>query len=163
MFANASRLTANDWRAQDPSDGPDEMPVRLPAEEPEATRQASELNAAGPTRLPSRSPLPPSDLTRPTQRLYSLDEKRRILRQADACKKPGEIAALLRRKGIYHSIVKDFRKQLQAGMLEPGYVAAKKQAEAQASAANQRIAQLERENRRLTRKLEQANVIIDVQ
>ena len=33
----------------------------------------------------------------------------RILRQADACKKPGEVGALLRREGLYSSLLTNWR------------------------------------------------------
>jgi len=37
--------------------------------------------------------------------------KRRILTEANACTKPGELGALLRREGIYSSILATWRKQ----------------------------------------------------
>lgn len=44
---------------------------------------------------------------------------------------------MLRREGIYHSAIKDFRKQLEAGLLDPGRIAAQRQAAASQAAANQ--------------------------
>lgn len=43
------------------------------------------------------------------QRSFSAQERERILREADACTKRGEIGALLRREGIYSSYLSDWR------------------------------------------------------
>ena len=41
----------------------------------------------------------------------------RILKQADACTKPGEVGALLRREGLYSSLLANWRRQREAGAL----------------------------------------------
>ena len=38
-------------------------------------------------------------------------EKRRILGEADLCAKPGQLGALLRREGVYSSMLTNWRKQ----------------------------------------------------
>ena len=45
------------------------------------------------------------------RRQFSAAEKRRILGAADRCTKPGELGALLRREGIYSSMLATWRKQ----------------------------------------------------
>jgi transposase-like protein len=40
-----------------------------------------------------------------------------VLREADACKQPGEVGALLRREGLYSSHLSEWRKQRDQGML----------------------------------------------
>src|SRR5260370_30599713 len=40
-----------------------------------------------------------------------------ILREADACTKPGDVGALLRREGLYSSHLSEWRKQRDQGML----------------------------------------------
>lgn len=137
------------------------MPGRLQPEEPKATEDAT--GRAFSAGAPARPQAGPSDLIRPTQRRYSTEEKKRLLRLADACKQPGELAAMLRREGVYHSTIKDFRKQLETGLLDPARQAAQREASASQAAARQRIQDLERENRRLARELQRANLIIDVQ
>lgn len=47
------------------------------------------------------------------RRKFSSAEKRRILKEADRCKKPGEIGALLRREHLYSSMLTGWRKQRQ--------------------------------------------------
>jgi transposase len=96
---------------------------------------------------------------KPVRRRYTREEKLRILRLVDACKERGQVTAILRREGIYYSTLNDFRKQQQQGRLEPGSDRPKTY---KRDDQNQ-IARLRRENARLQRKLEQAQLIIDVQ
>jgi transposase-like protein len=49
------------------------------------------------------------------RRQFSASEKQRILQEADGCKKPGEIGALLRREGLYSSHLVAWRKARAAG------------------------------------------------
>ena len=121
-------------------------------EEPEATTNARPIAAAQ-----------PGGLARPVRRRYTRDEKLRILRLADECKEHGQIGALLRREGIYHSTLRDFQQQRAQGRLEPGSAAARNQASAVAAADKRRIAQLEAQNRRLERKLQQAEIVMEIQ
>jgi transposase-like protein len=97
--------------------------------------------------------------SKPIRRRYSRDEKLRILRLVDACKERGQVAAILRREGIYSSTLNDFRKQQQEGRLEPDTSRSKPHKPDD----HNEMARLRRENARLQRKLEQAELIIDVQ
>ena len=54
-------------------------------------------------------------LARPERRRFSVDYKRRILREADRCRKPGEIGALLRREGLYSSQLSVWRAARERG------------------------------------------------
>lgn len=58
------------------------------------------------------------------RRTFSTDEKLRILTEADRCTGRGEMGALLRREGVYSSLLTTWRKQLRAG--GQGALAAKK-------------------------------------
>jgi hypothetical protein len=40
-------------------------------------------------------------LAKAKRRRFTLEYKRRILREADRCRKPGELGTLLRREGLY--------------------------------------------------------------
>jgi transposase len=56
------------------------------------------------------------------RRQFSSSEKRRILAAADRCTETGQIGALLRREGIYSSLLATWRKQRAANeraALEP--------------------------------------------
>jgi transposase-like protein len=57
-----------------------------------------------------------------TRRRFSGKEKARILDEVDACTKPGEVGALLRRLGVYSSSIHRWRwarKQREAEALAP--------------------------------------------
>jgi len=97
------------------------------------------------------------------RRQFSGAEKRRILSAADRCKKPGELGALLRKEGIYSSMLANWRKQRVRGDLS-AVVAPKRGRKADPALSEaRRNAQLEREIERLRRRLAQAQEIIEVQ
>jgi hypothetical protein len=45
------------------------------------------------------------------RRRFSAEYKLRVLREVEACTRPGEIGALLRREGLYSSLLSEWRKQ----------------------------------------------------
>src|ERR1044072_146739 len=70
---------------------------------------------------------PPPDpelVERARRRRFSAEYKLQILRQADACSKPGEIGALLRREGLYSSLLTRGRRQARRVMEVQGNVSA---------------------------------------
>src|SRR3989304_7701741 len=52
-----------------------------------------------------------------TRRRFSAEYKLKILQEADACREPGEIGALLRREGLYFSNITTWRAQRRKGAL----------------------------------------------
>ena len=94
------------------------------------------------------------------RRRFSAEYRLRILKQADACKKPGELGALLRREGLYSSLLTNWRRQREEGALVS--LRARKRGPTPRR-IDPRITQLEAENARLQRKLQQADTIITVQ
>jgi transposase len=134
-------------------------------EEPEATTSERSIGTAGggASQTAPKQTVAPHQTLKASRRRYSRDEKLRILRLADACKERGQLGALLRREGIYHSTLRDFQKQHANGQLEPGYRTDKQAARLETARDKKRIAQLEAHNRQLQRQLEQAELIIDVQ
>ena len=99
----------------------------------------------------------PEVTEKPTRRNFTAAYKRSILEQADSCKQPGEIGALLRREGLYSSHLGKWRQQLRSGEL------GQKRGPKPQPESPKRIQQLEREVARLQLKLEKAELIIDVQ
>jgi transposase-like protein len=94
------------------------------------------------------------------RRRFSAAYKRRIVEEAARCEK-GEVAALLRREGLYSSHLSNWRKQYEAGGLEA--LSAKKRGRKRKDPAVKELEKLRRENERLQAKLEQAELIIEVQ
>jgi transposase-like protein len=93
------------------------------------------------------------------RRRFTPEYKLRILEEAQQCTKPGQLGALLRREGLYSSNLTLWRRQMQEGLVpkKRGPVAHK------TDPRSRRIAELERDNEKLTRKLKQAELIIEVQ
>lgn len=88
---------------------------------------------------------------------YTKAYKLRILAQADKCTAPGEMGKMLRKEGLMHCTLTSFRRQRAAGYLDPVVK------RSDHTDKTRRVMELERENRKLKRKLEQAEAIIEVQ
>jgi len=97
-----------------------------------------------------------------TRRRFSAGFKLRVLREADACKEPGETGALLRRHGLYSSHLTAWRKERERAA-EERLSRKRGRKPAQRNPLAKRVGELERENRRLEEKLRKAEIIIDVQ
>lgn len=98
-------------------------------------------------------------VARPTRRTYSNAYKQQIVKEAAECAY-GETGALLRREGLYSSQLTEWRRQAAKGELDkrgPTKQARKKNDHAQ------ELATLQKENARLTRQVEQAELIIAAQ
>src|SRR5256886_16737319 len=52
-----------------------------------------------------------------TRRRFTAEYKRKIVREADACKTPGAVGALLRREGLYSSHLTTWRAARERGEL----------------------------------------------
>jgi transposase len=97
------------------------------------------------------------------RRRFAASYKRRIVRAAGACKKPGEIGRLLRREGLYSSSLTQWRKELDAAehaALSPKSRGPKPSA---TKAETARTLALENEVQRLSKKLGRAEQIIEAQ
>ncbi len=87
--------------------------------------------------------------------------KLRILDELDNTTVPGEKGAILRREGLYSSQITDWRRQRELGALTAlGKSRGRKK---QLTPEQEKLRQLEKENARLKAKLNQAEVIIDIQ
>lgn len=92
------------------------------------------------------------------RRIFSPEYKLAILAEYDAATESGEKGAILRREGLYSSLVCDWRRQHRQGLLK----AALGRSGADRPSASE-VARLRAENERLRNKLAQAEVIIGVQ
>lgn len=96
------------------------------------------------------------------RRRFSARYKLRILKEADACTERGQLGALLRREGLYYSHLTTWRRHRQEGSLQ-SLTPKKRGPKPKTGKKDTRVAQLESENRRLRKKLNQAETIIDIQ
>jgi transposase-like protein len=136
-----------------------------PVGEPERRgdeRSEAPRSGGSPTGERAGAPAPPDPEVpaKPQRRRYSAEYRLRILKEADGCKKPGELGALLRREGLYSSHLITWRQQRERGALA-GMRATKRGPKARP--VDPRVKQLEAENRRLQRKLQRAETIITLQ
>jgi transposase len=98
-----------------------------------------------------------------SRRRFTVDYKLKILDQADACHQSGELGALLRREGLYSSSLALWRHQRQQGILTgltPKTRGRKPNQQSQLVADNE---QLKRQNQKLSKRLQQAEIIIEFQ
>jgi hypothetical protein len=97
------------------------------------------------------------------RRCFTAAYKLRILKEFDDCSQPREKGALLRREGLYHSNICTWSRQREKGELQG--LAPKKRGRKvkEVNPLTRSVAQLERENKRLNKKLRQAETIIEVQ
>ena len=121
---------------------------------PEGARRASD-------GMPGvAAPADPEVVAIARRRQFSTGEKRALLAEAERCKAAGTLGALLRSKRIYSSMLSSWRKQVDA--CDRVALAPKRRGPKPDPSARQ-IEQLNRENTRLRRKLERAEIIIDAQ
>jgi transposase len=102
-------------------------------------------------------------VAKPTRRRFTVDYKMKVLKEADACHKPGEIGTLLRREGLYFSNLKVWREQRRTGELAG--LAQKKRGPAP-KATNPlaaRVAALEKETARLNARAARAEALVELQ
>jgi transposase-like protein len=102
----------------------------------------------------------PEAIPKAQRRQHTAEYKRRILEEYDNCTKTGEKGALLRREGLYSSNITTWRRQREQSELA-GLGGQSRGPKADPQAAEN--ARLRRENERLKKRLEQAELIIDVQ
>ena len=113
--------------------------------------------ASGPAPVP-----PPVEVqSRATRRGFTAEYKLRIIAEADACRAPGEVGALLRREGIYSSHLSSWRERHRKGALTAlSDVHRGPKAPSAESRENERLRkELARSNRRLKR----AELLLEIQ
>jgi transposase-like protein len=142
-----------------PTQAESAAPQRREGERSESSRSGGVADSATDRSAPLPDPEVPAN---PKRRQFTAEYKRLILDQAEACRDGGAIGALLRREGLYSSHLTTWRRQREQGerqALSPKKRGRKSTANPLAE-ENQR---LRSDNARLSRRLEQAELIIDVQ
>ena len=102
-------------------------------------------------------------VARAERRRFTAEYKRRIVREADRCTKPGEIGALLRREGLYSSHLVTWRAARDRGELEGLRPKQRGPKVVPPDPREKKIAEQEREIARLTKRAERAEGLVEVQ
>ncbi len=97
-----------------------------------------------------------------TRRRFTVEYKRAIVREADACKTPGAIGALLRREGLYSSHLTTWRGARERGELAG---APKKRGPARrvVDSRDAKLAEQAREITRWQKSAERAEALVELQ
>ena len=114
----------------------------------------------GTSRKSLRAPKRPK-ADRVERRHFSNDYKLSVLAEYDRCSESGEKGALLRREGLYSSIITDWRRQHREGTLVVTDGRASEGGRGAPTASE--VARLRRENEQLKIRLAKAEAIIEVQ
>ena len=98
------------------------------------------------------------------RRRFTAEYKRQILAEVDRCKKPGELAALLRREGLYSSHIASWRRARDRGELASGASPRKRGPKPKpVDASAKRIAELERDLAKMKARAERAELLVEAQ
>jgi transposase len=129
------------------------------------TEGARRATAVTPTTAeePRMSVADPEVPEKKPRRRFTAKYKLKILQEADACSEPGQIGVLLRREGLFSSNLTTWRRQRDEGLLDALSPKKRGRKKKEKNPLNQKVAELERENERLRKKLKKAEIIIDVQ
>jgi transposase len=105
----------------------------------------------------------PEVAEKPRRRRFSAEFKRRILDLADKCTEPGSLGKLLRKEGLYSSTLSEWRLQRERGLLQGLSPARRGPAAPEPNPLLPELERLRKENKRLTKRLNQAELLLDVQ
>jgi transposase len=98
----------------------------------------------------------PEVTARHARRRFTTHYKLEILRKADACTRPGQLGALLRKEGLYSSLLVTWRRQREDGLTP-------KKRGRKVKPVDSRLKKLEQDNRHLTRRLQKAEALLAYQ
>ena len=101
----------------------------------------------------------PPETARPKRRYFDAAFKLRVLEEWDRAPDSVERAAILRREGIYSSMISDWKRQRREGRL----VEDARRPEGRGGPSYAEVDRLRRENQRLQEQLAKANFVIEVQ
>ena len=102
-------------------------------------------------------------LAKPVRRKFTVEYKRRIVREAESCKGAGEVGALLRREGLYSSHLAAWRAARDRGELAGAGSRRRGPVPTPVDPRDKQIVELARENRKLLKRAERAEALVEVQ
>jgi transposase-like protein len=100
---------------------------------------------------------------RAQRRSFTAEYKRRILREADRCTRPGELGALVRREGLYFSHIRDWRAARERAELAGLSPKKRGPKVTPPDPRDKKIAEQEREIARVTKRAERAEALVELQ
>jgi transposase len=127
-------------------------PKRRDVERSEAARSGGSPTIV---RETSATPPDPEVTAHHARRRFTTSYKLEILRKAEACR-PGQLGALLRKEGLYSSLLATWRRQREDGLT------AKKRGR-KGKPLDPHLKKLEQENRQLARRLQKAEALLAFQ
>ncbi len=125
-----------------------------------AERAVGERSGANVESAANGGPPDPELVERPKRRRFTTEYKLKILREADACAKPSDVGALLRREGLYSSLLSEWRKRRDEGALE---ALGRRRGRKPADQRDRQIADLNRRLARTETELAKTRKVIEVQ
>ena len=102
-------------------------------------------------------------VARAQRRRFTAEYKRRIVREADRCTKPGELGALLRREGLYSSHLTSWRAARDRGELAGLAPKPRGPKATPPDPRDKKIAELERAEERWRKRAERAEALVELQ
>ena len=134
---------------------------RSEGERSEPQRSAAPAKAGTDRALASRPD--PEVVAGPKRRTYTAEYKKRILEEAEvAATTRGGLGALLRREGLYSSLLTYWRRERANGILE-ALTPQKRGPKSKRNPLEEEVQKLRRQNARLGEDLRKAQIIIEVQ
>jgi len=97
------------------------------------------------------------------RRRFSAAEKLRILKEADACTKPGEQGALLRREGLYSSHLTEWRRARERGELDALSPKKRGRKAKEAHPLDKKVAELQRSLEKAELRAKRAEALVELQ
>ena len=144
------------------------VPAPVPAVLPSVGRREPERSDGDRSATDGRTGADPNPRPDPevvavaSRRRFSAEYKERILDAADRAKGSGGIGALLRREGLYSSLLATWRRERRVGVRN-ALTPQKRGPKSKRNPAEETNDKLRRENERLTEQLRKAEIVIDVQ
>jgi transposase-like protein len=144
------------------------VPLPSPAALPSVGRRESERSEGDRSTTDGKAGTDPKGRPDPEvvaqakRRRFTAAYKQRILTESDQAKGSGGIGALLRREGLYSSLLATWRRERAAGVLQ-ALTPQKRGPKSKRDPVQEEVQKLQKENARLTDQLRKAAIIIDVQ
>ena len=104
----------------------------------------------------------PEVVAQAKRRRFTAEYKHHILTEADQTKGSGGVGALLRREGLYSSLLTTWRREREAGVRQ-ALAPQKRGPKSKRDPVAEQVQKLQRDNDRLTEQLRKAEIVIDVQ